>query len=389
MVIEKLPEALLMEILSRLPVKPLLRSKSVCKGWYSLIQNPSFISLHHNHAASMAVAENTDCLLVKRSLNGGYDGIILSFVPNETPIEDIDVSSLGLDIPGLELLGPCNGVVCLTESGYYSTIVLCNPSMREFRVLPQPSYKKGYVANLGFGFDPSTNDYKVVKFGYYNPHILTDENDETMEIYELSTDSWREGRVNSQIQFGLHFVCLSFASCKGDFYWYMFCPDGDDAIIVFWMTDEVFDAKPLPEVCLFDDSIGSELFVLNDSLALVLYPSEWTEPSSFSVWHCPMEKCFDIWVMEEQGVEVSWTKKFAIGPLQWLEYPLGFRRNGEFLLVSDGVQMMSYNPDTRRIKEYQVYGHSPSRCLQVLLYTESLVSVKRHNERDGHDDLQV
>ncbi|XP_058185600.1 uncharacterized protein LOC131302823 [Rhododendron vialii] len=213
-----------------------------------------------------------------------------------------------------------DGVVCLTEGGYHSTIASCNPSMREFRILGG-------------------------------------------------------NHVNSQIQFDLNFVCLSFASWKEDFYWYMFCPDGADAILVFRMTDEVFDAKPLPEVCSLDDSIRSELFVLNDSLARFLCPLKWSESSfsawnfSFSVRNCPLEKCFDIWVMDQQGVEVSWTKKFAIGPLQWLEYPLGFRQNGEFLLVSDGGQMMSYNLDTRRIQEYQVYGHSPSRCLQVLLYT--------------------
>lgn len=103
---EELPEALLTEILSRLPVKPLLRSKSVCKNWYSLIQNPSFIFLHHHRAASTAVTQSTDCLIVKRSLDGGHNNIIVSFAPNTTPIED----DKGLDI---QLLGPCNGVVCL------------------------------------------------------------------------------------------------------------------------------------------------------------------------------------------------------------------------------------------------------------------------------------
>ncbi|KAI8549605.1 hypothetical protein RHMOL_Rhmol06G0038000 [Rhododendron molle] len=55
----EMPEDVLMEILSRVPVKSLLRFKSVSKHCYSLTQNPTFISLHHNRAQATA----TLCLL--------------------------------------------------------------------------------------------------------------------------------------------------------------------------------------------------------------------------------------------------------------------------------------------------------------------------------------
>ncbi|XP_058187810.1 F-box protein At3g07870-like [Rhododendron vialii] len=387
MAIETLSEDLLMEILWRLPVKSLLQSKSVCKNWYALIQNPSFISLHHHRAASIAAAQNTDCLLVKRALDGGNGKIILSLIPNETPTEDIDISFTGLDIEKLQLLGPCNGVVCLIRLALNSTIVICNPSMREFRVLPQPSHKKGYMANLGFGFDHYTNDYKVVRFGYLDPEFKTCWLDERIEIYELSTDCWREVDAASPVEYGFECTYSSCVSWNGDFFWYAFCHGGDAAIIVFSMTNEVFNELPLPEVCLLDNSGARELFILNDSLALALYPSTWVPP----LWAVKLsfEKCFDIWVMDVHGVEVSWTKKISIGPLQKPNFALGFRKNGEFLLECGDGQMMSDNIDTRQIKEYQVYSHSPPCCLQVLPHTESLVSVKRHNEHDETDDLHV
>lgn len=45
-----IPQEVIIEILSRLPVKPLLKFKSVCKNWYAIIKNPSFITKHlHNH----------------------------------------------------------------------------------------------------------------------------------------------------------------------------------------------------------------------------------------------------------------------------------------------------------------------------------------------------
>ena len=64
-----------------------------------------------------------------------------------------------------------------------------------------------------------------------------------------------------------------------------------------------------------------------------------------------------------------------------LDWALGFRENGEFLLKSGDGWMRSYNISTQEIKEYQVYGR-PRRSLEVLLYTESLVSVKRRIEHE-------
>lgn len=45
-----------------------------------------------------------------------------------------------------------------------------------------------------------------------------------------------------------------------------------------------------------------------------------------------MQISFDIWVMNAEEVEVSWTKKFTIVPFQGVDFALGFRQNGELLL---------------------------------------------------------
>ncbi|XP_058187814.1 F-box/LRR-repeat/kelch-repeat protein At2g27520-like [Rhododendron vialii] len=389
MAIENLSEDLLMEILWRLPVKSLLQLKSVCKNWYALIQNLNFIYLHHDRAASIAADENTDCLLVKRFLDGGEGGVALSFVPNETPVGDIDMlSATGLDVKELRILGPCNGVVCLTRFALNSTIVICNPSMKEFRILPQPSYKNDHTTNLGFGYDPFSDDYKVVRFTMMSTDLLTWGIDEMIEIYDSSTDSWREVDTESPIQSGFYCCHDSYTSWNWDCFWYAYHKHGGSPVIMaFSMTNEVFEEMPVPEVCLLDQHSEKKLFVLNDSLVMVIYPKWWSDPS----WIPPedfMSKTFDIWVMNEEDVEVSWTKKFTIGPFQGLEWALGFRQNGEFLVESNYGQMMSYNLNTQERKEYQVHdqvqGRPPPPHLQVLPYTESLVSVNRGNEHDGH-----
>ncbi|XP_058185594.1 F-box protein At3g20690-like [Rhododendron vialii] len=366
MAIENLSEDLLMEILWRLPVKTLLQLKSVCKNWYAFIQNPNFIYLHHCRIASIAAAENTDCLLVKRFLNDGSGGVVLSFVTNETPVEDIDISSTGLDIKHLQILGPCYGVVCLSRFGLNSPLVLCNPSMKEFRVLPPPAYKNDHITNLGFGYDHFTGGYKVVRFAMMSTDIPTRGIDEMIEIYDSSTDSWREVHTQSPIQSGFHCCHDSYASWNGDCFWYAYRHHNGGAVIMaFSMTYEVFEQMPVPEVCLSDQYSEMKLFVLNDSLAMVIYPNWWSNPFFFEPGEFLMEKSFDIWVMNEEDVEVLWTKKFTIGPFQGVDWALGFRQNGEFLVESGYGQMMSYNLNTQERKEYQVHDQYCQRIKKV------------------------
>lgn len=88
---------------------------------------------------------------------------------------------------------------------------------------------------------------------------------------------------------------------------------------------------------------------VNDSLALVLQ-------QGIFCWR----SAFDVWVMNAQGVEVSWTKKFTIRPFHEPKTALGFRQNGEFLLEKVCGRMMSYHIETRQRKEYQVCGDPPS-----------------------------
>ena len=50
---DDLPDEIVLDILSKLPVKSLLRFRCVCKPWHSSIANPNFISTHHlnlNHS---------------------------------------------------------------------------------------------------------------------------------------------------------------------------------------------------------------------------------------------------------------------------------------------------------------------------------------------------
>ncbi|KAK4487388.1 hypothetical protein RD792_005988 [Penstemon davidsonii] len=48
-----LPEDLIIEILLRLPVKSLLRFRTVCKQWHVIIKSSSFIRRHAHHESNL------------------------------------------------------------------------------------------------------------------------------------------------------------------------------------------------------------------------------------------------------------------------------------------------------------------------------------------------
>ncbi|XP_057482356.1 F-box protein At5g62510-like [Actinidia eriantha] len=134
-IVQELPEDLLTEILSRFPVKFLFRFRSASKQWLSLIQNLTFVSL-----------QNNECLLVKRSLRRDNGDCVLSLVPNEAPIHDLDISSTTLqDVREIQHLGSCNGLIFL-QNCVTGSFVVCNPGTKEITTLPNPFITRGVGA---------------------------------------------------------------------------------------------------------------------------------------------------------------------------------------------------------------------------------------------------
>lgn len=99
----ELPEEIMKEkILLRLPVETLVRVRSVCKSWYSIILAPDFIQAHVSSNVNKNSVYN-DFLLAQ------YDGFVIFSRYKETRIEP--------PIKGLPLVGSVNGLVCLGNEG--------------------------------------------------------------------------------------------------------------------------------------------------------------------------------------------------------------------------------------------------------------------------------
>ncbi|XP_021750852.1 probable F-box protein At1g14315 [Chenopodium quinoa] len=124
-----LPTELIIEILSKLPVKTLLRFLCVCKSWNSLIKSPNFINIHLN-----------------QTLISNSDRHLLLFYPSLRSAElDLHYNQLSfseihhpLQPHNLSLFGSCNGIVCLSDNSN-SDVVLFNPLTKSHRKLKLPS----------------------------------------------------------------------------------------------------------------------------------------------------------------------------------------------------------------------------------------------------------
>ncbi|MCD9560534.1 hypothetical protein HAX54_019231, partial [Datura stramonium] len=97
----------------------------------------------------------------------------------------------------VSVVGSVNGLICLVIKD--NDLVLWNPSIRKFRKLPDSglkfevsigSYFDSYtIVMYGFGYDESTDDYKVVGVLCNDKYNILHHVE--VKIYSLKSDSWR------------------------------------------------------------------------------------------------------------------------------------------------------------------------------------------------------
>jgi F-box interacting protein len=363
-----LPEDVSMEILSKLPVKSLMRFKCISKSMYALITNPRFIKKHltspnPHRGAILRRGDGLDRLRVSPFSNKPIEPKPprLSTLSNET-LElsgDVDLSQLFQDeVTGLRMLGPCNGILCVAANLTMKDgdlkpdyeIVLWNPATRESKMLPPINMPTStFTSNFGFGFDPKTDDYKVVR-------ILSFDSHREVVVYNLSTNSWRA--IDSSPNPSHSIRLPRFPSClNGVLYWWAIeDPYNEERrhLISFDMSNEVFQEllPPPTQGIRFED-----IAVINDSLTLMLPGC-----NLFEEW-------IEIWVLNEFGIERTWKPKFAILlPNYWGLIQL--REDGWAVLADKDDCLVLHNPTTEERRNLQI---SEAGFSQLVTYTESLI----------------
>ncbi|XP_026444006.1 F-box protein CPR1-like [Papaver somniferum] len=310
-----LSEEMEIEVLSRLPVKSLLRFQTICKPMYRLIRDPAFVKKHIEHA----IQNGTSTFLIfqyfmptRMEMNGFYS---------------IDHTSLSS-----QLLSSIRVCLRTTEPGNEDSICLGNPSTKEYKKLPDSpnhfsSSTEGIEIGLcGLGYDDKANDFKVIRvaeidsradcfddssnwseteIGTIRPRsghveVSTRRSQSVFEIYSLRSNSWKGLKTTPYYFPG---ELKPGVMVNGFMHWWAINRiAGYEAIIYFDFSDEIFKEVAVLEGPMLHDGEVADSEYENNNVGVL------------GGCLCVLHKTFDrvdVWVMQEYGVKELWTKRFT------------------------------------------------------------------------------
>ncbi|CAN0911316.1 F-box protein CPR1 [Linum grandiflorum] len=169
-----LPTDSINEILTRLPVKPLLRFKSVSKSLKTLISSTEFVKHHLTRLKSPP----NPLLLISSASKFGYRSCPVDSLYEIPSFTELDHAPILIEPHSKPywLVGSLDGLICVVVKQL--SVVLWNPSTRAFSTLPPPAQldsesddgkqrRRPYYPVFGFGYHALSDDYKVVSVSCY------------------------------------------------------------------------------------------------------------------------------------------------------------------------------------------------------------------------------
>ncbi|KAM5580605.1 F-box only protein 8-like [Rosa sericea] len=277
-----IPENVLVEILSKLPVKSLLRFLCVSQEWHALTKSSYFITRHLVHHSSCS-DQSRPCLLFLSRLAGSFEDDckpLLGF----SLLRDEEITFLGLpSLPNLtiktvalKLVGSSNGLVfchvidtenwtSTTEekhdiaSRFRELLIVWNPATQQFRCLPEPKNnisleQEEEATSVLFAFDcvhdHDISEYKLVRVFSHGSDDPKDHGKEVTtfeaQVFNRSTNSWRQ--VKDKLEFPSYKSCFesTATTLNGVLYWKVVQKSDECYVLSFSLHEEVFSIIQLP-----------------------------------------------------------------------------------------------------------------------------------------------
>ncbi|MFS7921923.1 putative F-box domain-containing protein [Helianthus anomalus] len=229
-----LPNNVMCNVLSRLPVKTIIRYKCVCKKWCDLVSDPNFVNLHLSRSREALMIfdhykpSRPGCLMW---VEMGYKALV--------QVKRLDLTDYCGFVAGywLSQVGSVNGLIC---SAYHKGFLIYNPVLEECMYVPPPLQE---FETLSYGLGVSmVGEYKLIHISHRKISLDSDELYAVeIEVYTLGTGKWR---ILGQTPF-------RFKSIKGEVdngifvnshvYWII-----HDQIYDFDLNTETFELFPSP-----------------------------------------------------------------------------------------------------------------------------------------------
>ncbi|GAB2252227.1 hypothetical protein Droror1_Dr00005074 [Drosera rotundifolia] len=286
-----------------LPVKSLLRFRSVCKLWRDMINDPHFVHLHMAQFPNNV--EKNNLLVMMHKTDPAFDG------KSQWSVRSLDTFTTtrsmvfeGKNFHRASVMAYVDGLLLLYWRSTEGGIFLWNPCIKKFLQLPssitlemeiiQSRLKFEESMTVGLGFDSAINDYKVVAMSWKRGGVPIPP---VVEVYEIKVGKWRCVNVND----GPFFECWGPQTLlRGVIHWLGTSTPGGpmEKMITFDVRNEVFRSIELPDGWdegSYDVPLVS-VTVVGESLAFL---------------GLLMEKS-RLWVMEEYGDVSTWTPRYTI-----------------------------------------------------------------------------
>ncbi|XP_074325892.1 putative F-box protein At1g47790 [Apium graveolens] len=233
-----LPEEIMFEILSWLPVKSLVRFKSVCKLWRSIISNNIFIRTHLANSKNKGVILNYRSDLTEIAGIADYDYIEV----HDTHQDSVKLYHLPPRETSIIYINSFDGLVCLYNYDG-GVIYIWNPATRRFKILPSPNKEFSNVrAFVGLGFDPICNDYKILRIVFRR--LVSSFGQRLLQAEPANGDSWKEIPISESLREFHPFSTKIVHAKTGVLYL-----ESHTELLAFDLHREVFQLYPLPKLC--------------------------------------------------------------------------------------------------------------------------------------------
>uniref|UniRef100_A0A0D3GDB9 F-box domain-containing protein n=1 Tax=Oryza barthii TaxID=65489 RepID=A0A0D3GDB9_9ORYZ len=331
-----IPEDMVEEILIRLPVKSILRFRSVCKSWRAMVADPCFARLQLRQRRRLGAAP-----AMQRARAGVLHG--------EEPL-------------------------LLSDSLSSSLMFVCNPATKKLAVVPPGTPDAHGNQSVGFGADQSTGkiDMKVVRC-----FVRSDES-VGCEVFSLGSPAWRPVADSPcPVRAGAASPCI-----LGAIYWITTAAP-TPGMLRFDVRREVFDDFPSPP-CVHHDGTSPATATLTELAGDKLCYAHVAAGHTVELWTTAAASAAD---------GPRWSRHCAVElwrPTQ-LVVPFADDRHGGIFFNLDLAVIDRY--DTQRqvvervvdMNKEMTYFHSRDKQYyisgfkwmhHVIQYRESLVSVK-------------
>ncbi|XP_044409933.1 putative F-box protein At2g02030 [Triticum aestivum] len=385
---DELLDELVGEILLRLPVKSLLRFKSVSKAWRAIISDPFFIRSHLQHSAlkwkqnpSLLITPHTlDYVMEDESWPTTFSTNIgfYQWQKGASEARFMHGGDFHAEFNSVCYFAHCDGLVIAPTDTY---VYLFNPATRDTMTLPDSDRNKIreqiVCLPVGLGLDPCTGMHKVVRAFYRSRDPLTGIYLMGMEVFTIggSSTSWRETASDPPYPVA-EWITAVFAN--GALFWIIdqrHIKPRPHGLLRFSLEDESFSITRLPGSL---DPALDESFLLDEmhgELCLTAFSSSKPPGQPLKIWT----------LVEDNGLSSRWEHRYCLSITE-LVHPMALLPSGE-IMIRACQNLCHYDqqtPDLTYVAELDRlrYQHlRPRHAMQkifffnVIPYTESLLRI--------------